>query len=170
MFTCRVLLQFPEHLVAAVATGCVVSARGSATREGDIRVVCICLVQTPIPLPALANLQFLANGFTVDDSRSRARWILYLIWCRVKRHLNYVSLAVKHLVLGRRTFPDESVLKSQTEYWSFHGSVWLVSLFYKITCGISVKRLRLLGCPKLRQRPVLGLRFVVHAVTSAHAS
>ena len=85
------LLQFPEQLVAAVATGFVVSARGIATREGEIRVVCICLVQTPIPLSALANLQFLAIGSTVDDSRSRVRWILFLIWCRVERDLNYVS-------------------------------------------------------------------------------
>ena len=36
--TCHSRLRLPEHLVAAVTTGLVVSARGVATREGDFQV------------------------------------------------------------------------------------------------------------------------------------
>ena len=51
--TCRVRVQLPEHLVAAVTTGLVVSARGVPTCEGDIRVSGMCLGQTRIPLASL---------------------------------------------------------------------------------------------------------------------
>ena len=36
--TCRVRVELPEHFVAAVTTGLVVSARGVSTREGDFQV------------------------------------------------------------------------------------------------------------------------------------
>ena len=48
--TCRVHLQLPEHLVAAVTTGLVVSARGVTTRGVHSRVAGLCLARTPIPL------------------------------------------------------------------------------------------------------------------------
>ena len=35
--TCRVRVQLPEHLEAAVTTGLVVSARSVSTREGDFQ-------------------------------------------------------------------------------------------------------------------------------------
>lgn len=125
--TCRVRLQLPEHLVAAATTGLVVSARGVATSEGDFQVAGLCLAQTPILLTSpvkspelspgvgfLALVSGLAIGSAVGDSRSRDRLIHFLSGRCVERHLNYLSLAVKHLVLCGGTFPDEGVLRSQT--------------------------------------------------------
>ena len=71
--TCRVRLQLPEHLVAVVSTGLDVSARGVATRECDIGV--LCLAQTPVPLAGLVKSYpkewvFLAlvSGFAISSS------------------------------------------------------------------------------------------------------
>ena len=36
--SCRVRVQLPEHVMAAVTTGLVVSARGVSKREGDFQV------------------------------------------------------------------------------------------------------------------------------------
>ena len=80
--TCRVHLQLLGHLVAAVPTALVVSARGVAT----VRVIV----------------------------KSRDTLIHFPSGRCVERHLNYLFLAVKHLVLCAATFPDEDFLKSQT--------------------------------------------------------
>ena len=108
--TCCARLQSgsPEHPVAALTTGLFVSARGVATCEGDIRVSGMCLAQTPIPLAG----PFKSTELSL--SRFRDSLILFLIGRCVERHLNYLSMAVKHLVPGQGTFPDEGVLRTTT--------------------------------------------------------
>ena len=69
------------------------------------------------------------------DFQVQGQIVSFLSGRCVERHLNFLSLAVKHLVLCRGTFPDEGVLKSQTRVLRGMDLI-LTFRFFRVMCLI----------------------------------
>ena len=99
------------------------SQKKVSTKEGGFKIGSLCFLLLFLPLVFGRSLQFCrlaknslpftswyASSCPVGAPLAR----LEARQARLEQYSNYLSLAVKRLVLGERTFPHEGVLKSQT--------------------------------------------------------